>query len=428
MAQRFAREPRSRASRADAPSARARGTVMATARRPRPLLPAAPWAALALLACSLLLALCASALPGRALADEAEQAAFEIQSQSSPVTDAVPDELQQRVEETAAAYNEAVARREELEAQAAACQERIDEIEAQLPEARERAAESMYTGYRLQQTGGGLVALLLSSDDFSTLISNLHYIESIQRHNIAQVEELLALTEELEAEQASLDEALAGALEQEQAAAAALEEAKAAREEAQRRAAEQAAREAAERAAAAQAAAAAAAAQASGGDAAADASGSASTGEDAGWSDAGGADAWVDDSGGSASDGADWASDRDVFIAEWGSRIDAYLSGSPLSGYGYVFAAAAWDYGVDPRFSPAIAFVESSLGRYCFLPYNAWGWGSSSWGSWEEAIYSHVAGLAAGYGYTLDYEDALKYCPPTADDWYYSVASQMAQI
>ncbi len=53
-------------------------------------------------------------------------------------------------------------------------------------------------------------------------------------------------------------------------------------------------------------------------------------------------------------DGADWSSDKTTFVESWAGRIDAYLAGSPLSGQGAVFAAAAWDYGVDPRFSPAM--------------------------------------------------------------------------
>jgi hypothetical protein len=130
----------------------------------------------------------------------------------------------------------------------------------------------------------------------------------------------------------------------------------------------------------------------------------------------------------SSSSSVDWSSDRSSFISSWGARIDAYLAGSPLAGYGSTFAAAAWDYGVDPRWSPAIACIESSKGAYCFLPYNAWGWGSVSWSSWDEAIYGHVAGLARGYGYTISYEAAQRYCPPTADDWYWSVLSQMNSI
>lgn len=115
-------------------------------------------------------------------------------------------------------------------------------------------------------------------------------------------------------------------------------------------------------------------------------------------------------------------------MAQWGARIDAYLAGSPLAGYGSTFAAAAWDYGVDPRLSPAISAVESSKGRYCAYPHNAWGWGSVSWGSWESAIYAHTAGLASGYGGYLTYTMAKKYCPPNSSAWYSSVAANMAAI
>ena len=67
-----------------------------------------------------------------------------------------------------------------------------------------------------------------------------------------------------------------------------------------------------------------------------------------------------------------------AFIEEWTARIDAYLAGSPLAGYGSVFAEAAWEYSIDPRWSPAISNTESSKGRICFLPHNAWGWGDVS--------------------------------------------------
>ena len=124
----------------------------------------------------------------------------------------------------------------------------------------------------------------------------------------------------------------------------------------------------------------------------------------------------------------DWSSDKQAFVSEWSARIDAYLAGSPLAGQGATFAEAAWEFGVDPRFSPAISTVESSTGRVCFRPHNAWGWGSSSWGSWEEAIWAHVAGLASGYGGQLTYAGAQKYCPPNADAWYASVLANMLSI
>lgn len=124
----------------------------------------------------------------------------------------------------------------------------------------------------------------------------------------------------------------------------------------------------------------------------------------------------------------DFSVGRDAFIAEWTKRIDDYLAGSPLAGYGEVFATAAWENGVDPRWSPAISNTESSKGRNCFKYHNAWGWGQSSWPSWEAAINAHVAGLADGYGYTISVANANKYCPPTYLDWYEKTLSQMRLI
>lgn len=124
----------------------------------------------------------------------------------------------------------------------------------------------------------------------------------------------------------------------------------------------------------------------------------------------------------------DWSVGREAFIAEWTARIDAYLAGSPLEGYGSVFAEAAWDNGVDPRWSPAISNTESSKGAVCFKPYNAWGWGNTSWGDWDTAIRAHVAGLASAYGYGITEAAAQTYCPPTWQSWYSNTLNQMALI
>jgi hypothetical protein len=119
---------------------------------------------------------------------------------------------------------------------------------------------------------------------------------------------------------------------------------------------------------------------------------------------------------------------RAAYVAEWAPRIDAYLAGSALAGTGEAFACAAYDYGVDPRFSPAISAVESSKGAKCFKAHNAWGWGRSSWGSWEEAIRAHVAGLARSYGGELTKRAAQKYCTSNPSGWYANVSAQMATI
>ena len=123
-----------------------------------------------------------------------------------------------------------------------------------------------------------------------------------------------------------------------------------------------------------------------------------------------------------------WGMDRDDFVDEWSKRIDTYLEGSPLEGQGENFAEAAWDYGVDPRWSPAIANTESTKGEYTFADHNAWGWGSEGWNSWDEAIDTHVKGLAEGYGSTISEESAEKYCPPNAEEWYDQTLDQMNQI
>ena len=136
-------------------------------------------------------------------------------------------------------------------------------------------------------------------------------------------------------------------------------------------------------------------------------------------------------------DGANWKAGKKKFVAEWGPRIDAYLEGSPMAGQGDTFAEAAWENHIDPRFSPAISNIESGKGSICIRPYNAWGWGAadpnpaglaSAWSSWEEAIFAHVSGLKAGYGYTISKKGAKKYCPPNWQVWYATTVDQMNSI
>lgn len=125
----------------------------------------------------------------------------------------------------------------------------------------------------------------------------------------------------------------------------------------------------------------------------------------------------------------DFTVGKEAFMAEWTARIDAYLAGSPLAGQGATFAEAAWNNGVDPRWSPAISNTESSKGAVPFKQFNAWGWmTSTTWNSWEEAINAHVAGLASGYGYSITVAAAQKYCPPTYMDWYNKTIAEMMKI
>ena len=350
---------------------------------------------------------------------------------TSAETEAEVEELAAKVEECTTAYDDAKAELAQIEEDMAATQERIDEVEALLPDQRAHAADSMRALYKMQQGTPGLVELILSAENFNDFITTVQYLDIVSSSNVDEVNELVALEEELDAKKAELAEQQAAAKEAAQEAEDALAAAQEARQEAQERAEAQAAAEAAEAQAAIEAA------QAAKEAAEAEAEAQAAEAEEAAEEDSTKtAGTFTTESGNEAQietpesstpevEEEDALSDRDAFVQKWAARIDAYLAGSTLAGYGTTFAEAAWDYGVDPRWSPAIACIESGKGANCFKSHNAWGWGSSSWGDWDTAIRSHVAGLASYYGYTISLSAAKKYCPPNYQYWYSAVLSQM---
>ncbi len=337
------------------------------------------------------------------------------------------DELQAKVEQSGATYDEACSALDALNGQIQENQDAIDKVQAELPGQREKAAAAISADYKMQQNTPGIVELILSSTDFNEFLSTIRYLNAVQGQNADATTRLVELEGELTRNQQELEQKQAEAERQKDAAETALAEAQAAREEAQKRAEEQARAEAAaaaaavaaEKAAAEKAAAEKTAAATATETTAADASPQAPVNQPASSTTVPSA---------STPSSVNWSTDKTAFVNQWAPRIDAYLAGSPMAGTGRTFAEAAWDYGVDPRWSPAISYVESSKGAVCFKPYNAWGWGSASWGSWDEAIRAHVAGLARGYGSTLTYEAAKKYCPPNADHWYSTCLSQMELI
>ena len=122
-----------------------------------------------------------------------------------------------------------------------------------------------------------------------------------------------------------------------------------------------------------------------------------------------------------------WA--KRLSFPEWTSRINAYQPARPWRGKvprspKLPGATASTRAGRLPYPTP-----KSSKGAHCFpCHYNAWGWGDKSWSSWEEAINAHVAGLANGYGYSITYANAAKYCPPNTDHWFRATIGQMKMI
>lgn len=339
------------------------------------------------------------------------EAAFAITEE----TEAELTETQRKIEDSAKAYDEAAVKLEALETQITENEGRLAELENVLPTQQEKSEDAVVALYKLDREGYSLVDTLLGSGSLTEFLATIEYINQVQQSNINEIARLSVVKEELEETRDILKESKER-IEAEQAAAeSALEEAQALRMEAQQRAQEEAEAEAEEAAAAA----AAAAAQAE--EDAANQAAAESNADDTGTPpDSNG--------GGSGISDVDWSDDKTTFVNEWAPRIDAYLNGSPMAGCGTIYAEAAWNYGVDPRWSPAISNTESSKGTHCFKPHNAWGWGSKSWGSWEEAIHAHVSGLARGYGYTISVEAAKKYCPPTWEHWYTSTLNQMNMI
>ena len=100
--------------------------------------------------------------------------------------DAQPDALQQQIESTAAAYDEATARVEELERQIADNEAKIKELQADLPEQRERGAEALRALYKLQQEMPGVIEVILNAKSLGDFLTAFEYIDHIQRSNVAR--------------------------------------------------------------------------------------------------------------------------------------------------------------------------------------------------------------------------------------------------
>ena len=346
--------------------------------------------------------------PARIITSAALAVALTATPMLSPVaayaaSQATQDQLsaaQQKIEAATSAYNDARTKLDDLQKQIDSNEASIEEIEAKLPEQQAKASSAMRDLYKYQKGTNPIVSFLVNAQSLGEFITTCKYTNQITSSSVDEIEELNNMQTELE--QKNAEDALAQAQQLRSEAQAKAE---------QENAAELAKLEA-DKAAAAE-----------------KLSGEGVSGSNSS-SQATNTNTTIDTTVNNANTGN---SDYDTFINEWTSRIDNYLAGSPMAGQGYNFAVAAWNTGVDPRWSPAIACIESTKGTYCANSYNAWGWsarggGWRSFGSWSEGISAHVAYLGANYGSTLTPAAAKKYCPPTWQDWYNKVAAQMNRI
>lgn len=335
-----------------------------------------------------------------------------VAEEESAKLQAEADAYVAKINETTAHYQETEATVADLEAQIASGESRIAELESQLPVQREKTAASIRNMYLFQQSTGNFLGIILSANSFDDFLTAMRYLDVIQERNAKEVNALVSMIDEINETQALLIYERDEAAQKRTESLEALTQAREARAELQRRAeaaaqAEKEQREAAIRAALE----------------------AKTLNEGATFITRSGNSAIIevaDENGVSIEPLLENVTSAEIDV--WAARIDAYLAGSPLAGYGAVFAKAAALYGVDPRLSPAISCIESSKGAICFLPHNAWGWGSSSWPDWETAIISHTQGLASGYGGMLTMEGAARYCPGTEQEWYSSVAAEMNSI
>ena len=339
-------------------------------------------------------------------------------------------------EEASKAYLEAEQELQTIEQKIADNEVRQAELEERLPAQRQRTAASVKAMYLFQQSSSGLLDLVLSSEDFNDFITTVRYIDAIQQRNTAEINALVDLETELVNTQAELSAQRDAATKKRDEADSAMAEASSALRDA--RAAQRILQDAGDLAALQ-----AAAAQES----PASAESTSSSSEHSEQQESG------SQSSSSASQGHETSAQEQTQVQqstpapqpsspstpsssssgtsteEWAARIDAYLEGTELAGHGADFAAAAEQYGVDPRISPAISRIESGSGQVCFKPHNAWGWGTASWDNWTSAIYGHVSGFSEGYGSTLTLDGAQWYAGTNMyGEWYNLVQDQMSQI
>ncbi len=320
------------------------------------------------------------------------------------------------MEQTAQRYDAAKKKYDEIQQEIDTNEQRLKELQEKLPEMQKKAGDVIHTTYKMGCETPNLISIILASDSFSEFLSTMHQLEIMQGKYMKTITELNEAQDELKEKTETLAKKKEEAKATLDEARAALNAATEARIAAQQKAEEQLIAEQAEAEAAIKQA------QSASGESFTPVNSESST--------------TVEVPREIYTGSVDWSVGRDAFIENWSSRINSYLAGSPMAGTGYAFAEAAWEAGVDPRWSPAIATIESTKGRY--VPYgnshNAWGWtayggGFRRFSSFSEGARAHVYYLGRVYGTTLTPSAAKKYVGTSHwNYWYSSVLAQMERI
>jgi len=98
--------------------------------------------------------------------------------------------------------------------------------------------------------------------------------------------------------------------------------------------------------------------------------------------------------------------------AEKVAKIEYYLRGSPLSGYGDWMVTEGERTGINPFLCPAVAEAESSLGRALCGSCNAWGMLGCSFSSWQNGITRWFDNCILHWGQAQSSYEMAGYCVP----------------
>ena len=121
-------------------------------------------------------------------------------------------------------------------------------------------------------------------------------------------------------------------------------------------------------------------------------------------------------------------------------RIDSYLEGSPLAGYGMWMVKEGDRTGVEPRLCAAVATAESGLANYvpAARAYNAWGMlasgegsGLIQYGSWREGITAWFDNVNRHWGRDITSAWQLRnpdYCATNTEQWCTNVQGVVDRI
>ncbi|MEG0323137.1 MAG: hypothetical protein RR619_04000, partial [Raoultibacter sp.] len=151
---------------------------------------------------------------------------------------AEPTSVQNKIEQTAADYNEAVAQVEALEQEIEETRTKLETLEETLPDQQSKSNQAFKALYKMQQENRAFIELILSSETIDDFFMTIEYLDRIQQSNLKEINRLRDMKAELEASEKALVTSKTQAEAEKTRAETALKDAQAARLEVEQKALE----------------------------------------------------------------------------------------------------------------------------------------------------------------------------------------------